>query len=110
LERWKEICWFVYFILFLGYYLNDRKEGFGIYFWSNPSVRTFIGFWKNGKQDGVGKYINSQETRYGLWSQGERVKWFKNEKEAFTQMNTFQLSYENMFKFNLQDIGEFLNK
>ena len=42
-----------------GFYINDKKEGFGIYYWPDP-VRIYIGFWKNGKQDGLGKYLSSK--------------------------------------------------
>lgn len=94
----------------LGFYVNDKKEGFGIYFWANPNSRAYIGFWKNGKQDGVGKYINQNSTRYGLWTNGERTKWYDTEKEALELLSKQQLSYTNLFKFSLEEVTEFLSK
>ena len=28
-----------------GYFLNDKRHGFGFYLWRKPSLRIFIGFW-----------------------------------------------------------------
>jgi hypothetical protein len=93
---------------YAGYYVHDKKEGFGIYYWANPN-RVYIGFWKGGKQDGVGKYINPKITRYGLWNQGERVKWYNSEKEAFAALLTSQYRFQNLFKYDLKDITIFLS-
>lgn len=100
----------VILINYEGYYVNDRKEGFGIYYWSQPNNRAYIGFWKNGKQDGVGKYINLNNTRYGYWTNGERTKWFTTDEEAIQNLNSEQKKYTNMFKYGLRDIAEFLNR
>ena len=93
---------------YAGYYLHDKKEGFGIYYWANPN-RVYIGFWKGGKQDGIGKYINPKITRFGLWKNGEREKeWFKSEKEAMQCLTNTQEKYRSLFKYELKDITNFL--
>jgi len=93
---------------YIGFYAKDKKEGFGIYYWSNPN-RAYIGFWKNGKQDGIGKYINPKSTKYGLWSKGERVKWFTSENDAYNTIENSQFCYLKMFSFDLSDIVTFLS-
>jgi hypothetical protein len=94
---------------YVGYYENDKKDGFGIYYWASPQSRVYIGFWKNGKQDGVGKYINQKSVRYGLWMKGERHKWFDTEKEAMDSLPNHQQKFKNLFKYGLEDIVNFLN-
>lgn len=93
---------------YAGYYVNDRKEGFGIYYWANP-IRVYIGFWKAGKQDGIGKYINPKVTRYGIWKNGEKERWFNSEKEAMSSMNSNQKKYKNLFKLDLKEIANLLS-
>jgi len=91
---------------YIGNYTNDRKEGFGIYYWSNP-VRVYIGFWKNGKQDGFGKYINNKGTKYGVWENGERKAWFNNAFEALNAKGNEK--YKKLFDYELEDIEKFLD-
>jgi hypothetical protein len=93
---------------YVGYYENDKKEGFGIYYWEHPH-RAYIGFWKQGKQEGIGKYINTQKTRYGLWSQGEKRLWYETEKEALEALLPEQQKYMSIFKYDLKEITLFLN-
>jgi hypothetical protein len=94
---------------YIGYYLNDKKEGFGIYYWQNPN-KAYIGFWKNGKQDGVGKYMTPNKVRYGLWSCGEKVRWYNSDKEALLNLiGRDQIQYKELFKYDLGDINSFLN-
>ena len=60
--------------LYIGYYENDKKEGFGIYYWSSPNMRVCIGFRKNGKQHGERKYINPQELESGKGNKNLKKK------------------------------------
>jgi hypothetical protein len=94
---------------YLGYYTHDKKEGFGIYYWASPN-RVYIGFWKGGKQDGVGKYINPKTVRFGLWKNGERDKWFSSEKEAIEYLQLGQLKFRKLFKYDLNDITNFMGQ
>ena len=68
-----------------GQYVNGKKHGFGVYQW--PDGRLYKGYWKDGKQHGLAEYQVTQPTvmghnnkatqsRYGLWKEGRRVKWF----------------------------------
>lgn len=92
---------------YAGYYTHDKKEGFGIYYWENPH-RVYIGFWKGGKQEGVGKYINANEVRYGVWTQGKRTKQFRNESEALEALEPNQRVFKNLFSYDINDITAFL--
>ncbi len=99
--RWKDGKKYV------GYYANDKKEGFGIYYWATPN-RVYIGFWKAGKQNGVGKYINPKSTRYGLWSHGEREKWFNSEKDATDLIPASQEKFKIFFKYDMPQIADYV--
>jgi hypothetical protein len=93
--------------IYVGYYVNDKKEGFGIYYWSNPG-RAYLGFWVNGRQEGVGKYITPKGSKFGHWDKGERVKWYKSESEAMNEMKVENLKFVPLFKYNLENIMSFL--
>lgn len=45
----------------LGAYINDKKEGYGEFFW--PDGRVFKGQWLNGKQNGHGVMTDSTGRR-----------------------------------------------
>ena len=93
---------------YAGYYVNDKKDGFGIYFWSNP-LRVYIGFWKDGKQDGIGKYINHKGTKFGKWKNGERdPQWFSNQEDAFKSLSQTQIKFKRFFNFDLNESQKFL--
>lgn len=92
-----------------GYYVNDKKDGFGIYFWVNP-IRLYIGFWKDGYQEGIGKYITNKKNKFGLWKNGTRVKWFNSERDAMSNLTDDQIKFEHLFANNFDSINEFLNK
>ena len=57
----------------IGFYKNDKKNGFGKYRWSDG--REYIGFWENGKQSGYGKYTIGDQSQLGKWVKGKRVCW-----------------------------------
>ena len=93
---------------YAGYYIHDKKEGFGIYYWANP-LRVYLGFWKNGKQDGVGKYFNgNRPPKYGIWKNGDKIEIFQDEEQAFKSLLPNQEKYIKFFKCSLADIQEFL--
>ena len=93
---------------YAGYYIHDKKEGFGIYYWSNP-LRVYLGFWKNGKQDGVGKYFNGYKSvKYGMWKNGDKIEIFQDEGEAFQHLQDDQGRYIKFFTYTLDEITEFL--
>lgn len=85
-----------------GEYVNDKKEGFGKYSW--PDGRVYKGYWKDGKQHGLGEYTVSvgdktgsslkKQTRYGMWIDGSRTKWFpvSREFDLDTQLNAIEES------------------
>ena len=91
---------------YIGFYHNDKKEGFGIHFWKNAK-RLYIGFWKDGRQDGVGRYINPQTERWGLWKNGVRVKWFNSQIEALENVATSYFKYKKLLTYKLDDIINF---
>ena len=98
--KWKEEKHYI------GYYNNDKKEGFGIHYWKNAK-RLYIGFWKDGRQDGVGRYVNPQTERWGQWKKGVRVKWYSSKKEALATLSTTQFKYKKFLNYKVEEIINF---
>jgi len=110
---------------YIGFYKNDKKEGFGIYYWDEPN-KVYIGFWKDGKQNGVGKYIvtdknynsnmsipgnlNKHKTYYGIWKNGEKVKISKNFEEVKDYLTTGEKSYTELLSYDIKQIKDYINR
>lgn len=82
--------------VYKGGYQADQKEGYGIYKW--PDGRTYQGYWADGKQHGLGIYIVQSEnkTKYGLWENGKRIKWFTDAEVQL--INEHNYDYPQLFK------------
>lgn len=93
---------------YIGYYKNDKKEGFGVHFWTNPD-RMYIGFWKDGKQDGVGKFIKHNKAKYGQWINGERIRYFDNYAHAVNALPDDCAMYQVYFRIDYEKLLEFLD-
>lgn len=64
-----------------GEYKNDKKDGYGKYFWDGKS---YEGTWLNGKQNGYGSiYINNELILKGFWRYGKVIKKDFEKKENF---------------------------
>jgi hypothetical protein len=88
---------------YFGYFLNDKRNEFGIFIWKKP-FKIFIGFWVNGKQNGVGKYMDSKKEKYGIWISGKLVRWFKNKQEINQYIEPQYRKYMIYFKASIQEI------
>lgn len=90
---------------YFGYYVNDKKEGFGMFMWSDhPKLKAYIGFWKDGKQHGVGIMVSKNTIKYTLWKNGEKHMVFQGcwEMKRFIEKNdlpytSFLESESNIF-------------
>ena len=92
---------------YIGFYKNDKKEGFGIYYW--PNDRFFVGFWKEGKQNGVGKFIKDDVFKYGVWKNGKREKWFKDEEEFMEELKKKNKKYSFLFKSDINKLKKYMD-
>ena len=92
---------------YIGFYKDDKKEGFGIYYW--PDNRIFIGFWKEGKQNGFGKYIKDDIVKYGIWKDGKNEKWFENEEEFLTSLDSENKRFIDFFLWDIIKIKKNLD-
>jgi len=90
-----------------GFYLNDKKEGFGVYYW-HDKTRIYIGFWKNGKQEGLGKYITEKHSKWGKWEKGDRKLWYDNKNEAFTDNDIDINLHSKFFDMGLKEATEYI--
>ena len=55
MNGWGEFLWSD-FKYYCGNYVNDIKDGFGIFVWNfnYSNLNVYIGFWENGKQNSIG--------------------------------------------------------
>ena len=93
---------------YIGNYKNDKKDGFGIYSWKIDK-KIFIGFWSGGKQDGIGKYMDKKRTKYGIWKNGKRVKWFIEENEIYEFLDGELKKFKIYFQMNFDKLNEYLD-
>lgn len=91
-----------------GFYKNDKKEGFGVYFWAEPN-RIYIGYWKNGKQDGLGRYLSTKSAKWGFWKDGERQRWFGEKYEAFKFAKLDPNTYDKYFSMDLTQCLKYIH-
>ena len=85
--------------MYIGYYLNDTKNGFGIFYSTNN--KKFEGFWKNGKQHGKGIVINNLQQKIFLeYNEGEKLNKINDiaeqeeiEKNILVEKNKINLTY-----------------
>ena len=93
--------------LYVGNFLMDEKDGFGISFWKNEN-KLFIGFWKNNKMNGFGKYFHGNKVKFGIWGEEmgkPKVEWFNSDEEAFNYIENNNLAkYKKYFEFNNEDL------
>lgn len=95
--------------LYIGEYSNDKKEGFGIYFWYDPP-KAYIGMWKGGKQNGIGKLMTSKQGKFGIWKNGERQVWLSREdisREENMAMIKDNLKYLKYFEMDINELRSF---
>ena len=81
---------------YVGEYMDDKKHGYGTYSWQD--ARKYQGYWNMGKQHGLGIYTLSQHQpiKYGLWEEGKRLEWFKEETQK--KINSNEFNYASYFK------------
>ena len=92
---------------YIGFYKEDKREGFGIYYWPNNGI--FIGLWKEGKQNGVGKYIKDDLVKYGIWKSGKKEKFFENEDEFLNSLDSKNKKYISFFQSDINKIKKYLD-
>ena len=101
-------------IIYVGNYLNDKKNGFGIFYWRKKN-EAYVGFFKDGKQYGFGKYIfKRKRAKYGIWNsenkKENKVKWFHNIQDVNTFLIKNDLdNYKYFFLLNIEEISNFCN-
>ena len=78
------------------------------FFFGKVNSSYLLGFGKMGK-NGFGKIITKNKIKYGLWKYDEKIKLFKNEKEAFIYLDNNKMNnYKNVFNFPKNKIIKFV--
>ncbi len=98
---------------YYGFFEKDKKEGLGAFIWLKPYFKAYIGFWSRSKQHGVGKLIsvkieNDKEVfseKYGLWKDGERIKWIKTYEEAMSYIKSNKQYYGRIMMNNWNNLS-----
>lgn len=114
-----------YVISFSGYWVNDKREGFGIEIYENYLTPRYVGEWKNGSKNGNGIEFYSKKGKYfGEWKDGSYngfgIKYYDNgEKQEEGYYRDGQLNgqgssyfYEPVGVIRLQGLfenGELIN-
>jgi hypothetical protein len=82
-------------ITYEGEYKEDKRTGYGIYYWTDG--RIYRGYWYNGSMHGLGIYTSSNKNKekYGLWEMGKRVCWF--DQKTIEQINNGDFEYKSQF-------------
>ena len=86
----------------------DEKNGFGISYWKKDD-KLFLGFWKNNKKSGFGKFFHGNKVKYGVWEEKEKqrqkVQWFSNDEEALNYLEKNNLErHRQYFEYNKEEI------
>ena len=96
---------------YFGMFKDDKRHGFGIYFWNNP-LKIYMGFWINGLQNGIGKILTSFKEKYYLWNNGKIEKKFQKNNDINLQIDKQERNkmkkYNRFFKMNLDDLLTFI--
>lgn len=93
---------------YIGCYVKDKKEGFGFYVWENPK-KIFLGFWKGGKQHGVGKFLDEENSKYGVWKNGKRIKWIEDENEIQNFCSDENKQYLKFFTYTFEQSSKLMD-
>ena len=90
---------------YFGFHNMDKKDGFGVFYW--PNNKYYIGFWRGGRQNGMGKFIKGKYIRYGIWREGKKQKWFKDQDDFFNSLDPYDEKYYIFFQWDNNKINEF---
>ena len=59
---------------------------------------------KEGKQHGLGKYIQNETIKYGLWNFGKKQKFFDNEDDFLDNLGDNEEKCASFFKWDINKI------
>jgi hypothetical protein len=117
---------------YIGNYKNDKRNGLGTFIFKGEEktnldklkpeisnsenaflseLSAYIGFWNEGKMDGFGIKINCKDIKFGIWRNGKKEKWFKNDLEVknYFQYNKYKNTH-NLFLSQKSNIYSYLEK
>ncbi|MFN9903568.1 MAG: hypothetical protein ACK55Z_33295, partial [bacterium] len=64
-----------------------------------PDGKSYEGQWKDGKQHGEARFTNSKgKSKYGLWENGDRVKWLDGKSSIKTRSEMSKLESQIEFQ------------
>ena len=55
----------------------------------------------------MAKFIKENLSRFGIWREGKKEKWFDNEEEFYNSLDPFNEKYSTFFQWDINKIYEF---
>ena len=107
MEGYGEFYWENH--LYIGNYINDKKDGFGIYFNFHP-IKVYIGMWKKGKQEGFGKAITTSNFKYAIWENGLKSESLNSGSKLINAYIEATGVNKTFFNMTLTEIRNFIEK
>ena len=97
-------------IIFIGYYLNDKRNGLGVSFSLN-NKKFLMGIWKNGTKIGPYKILTYNKTIYGILDKNGNIQKIKNDNNTFNEILEKENFNKYKYFFNLcyDEISSFFN-
>lgn len=77
--------------LYIGNYIEEKKDGFGIYYWFNP-LKVYVGMWENGKQQGLGKVMTEKYSKFAMWSGGKKTEFIQNPEKRLGELKNKKIA------------------
>ena len=90
----------------MGYFKDDKKDGFGIYCFSEDTFS--LNFWKKGKRYGLGKYIKGNNINFSIWEENKKIQNI-NENDFMKKIKETKKNYLSLFKWSINEINKFMN-
>ena len=69
-----------------------------------------MAYWKEGKQHGIGKYIDENKERYGLWKEGKKEKWLDVDEELKNTCKEINQPFLHLFTLSFEEAENEINK
>ncbi len=55
----------------------------------------------------MAKFIKGNQFRFGIWREGKKEKWFKNEDEFINNLDPYDERYSSFFQWDVNKINNF---
>lgn len=96
-------------ILYLGYFENNRKNGFGIERNFEKNI-IYIGQFHENKREGISRVFNEDIEIFSLYEKDREIKKYERRNEINNEINTRFKDQIIYFNKNLKEIKDYISK